>query len=375
MKFGIDTVGGRIDLNLLVVFDAIYQSRNLTTGGKQLGLSQPAMSHALSRLRLTFKDPLFVRLSHGLQPTPLANEIAPALVEGLAAIRGGLSRKTFDPASSTRIFNIAMGDPAEAIQLPVLVREFLSSAPHIRLHTRQVPRPAAERSSRQWRSGHGLGRLRSGRRCAQPSALRGRRLRLRGGREPSGNRHPAHLETIQGRGAYSCPATGCVTTRPKRRADTDQPSSECAHRGADIPLPRRPGLDHQHRPDRHDPESAGKNHGSVCQYQSASAAHPVPHGSHVFILARALPPRAGQCVVEERTLQADQIEQKEGCILLCVRFWLWSQWVNATPECSRRRNRKCLSYQHYSIGVPLPGFFHSYFYNRRSRLRQATGKP
>ena len=141
MKFGIDTVGGRIDLNLLVVFDAIYQSRNLTTAGKRLGLSQPAMSHALSRLRLTFKDPLFVRLSRGLQPTPLANEIAPALIEGLAAIRGGLSRKIFDPASSTRIFNIAMGDPAEAIQLPVLLREFLSTAPHIRLHTRQVPAP------------------------------------------------------------------------------------------------------------------------------------------------------------------------------------------------------------------------------------------
>ncbi len=139
MKFGIDTVGGRIDLNLLVVFDAIYGSRNLTTAGKRLGLSQPAMSHALGRLRLTFKDSLFVRLSRGLQPTPLANEIAPALIEGLAAIRGGLNRKTFDPATSTRIFNIGMGDPAEATQLPTLVREFRTTAPHIRLHTRQVP--------------------------------------------------------------------------------------------------------------------------------------------------------------------------------------------------------------------------------------------
>ncbi len=139
MKFGVDTVGGRIDLNLLVVFDAIYESRNLTTAGKRLGLSQPAMSHALGRLRLTFKDPLFVRLSRGLQPTPRANEIAPSLIEGLTAIRGGLNRKTFDPATSTRIFNIGMGDPAEGTQLPILVREFRASAPHIRLHTRQVP--------------------------------------------------------------------------------------------------------------------------------------------------------------------------------------------------------------------------------------------
>ena len=141
MKFAIDTFGGRVDLNLIVVFDAIYRSHNLTAAGKQLGLSQSAMSHALSRLRLIFKDPLFVRLPRGLQATPLANELAPSLIEGLAAIRGGLNRTSFDPATSTRIFNIAMGDPAEANQLPALVREFLSSAPHIRLHARQVPAP------------------------------------------------------------------------------------------------------------------------------------------------------------------------------------------------------------------------------------------
>ncbi|MFM9971754.1 MAG: LysR family transcriptional regulator [Burkholderiales bacterium] len=141
MKFGIDTFGGRIDLNLLVVFDAIYGSRNLTAAGKQLGLSQPAMSHALGRLRLTFKDPLFVRLTRGLEPTSLADEIAPALIEGLEAIRGGLNRKRFDPSTSTRIFNIGMGDPAEATQLPILMREFRGSAPHIRLHTRQTPGP------------------------------------------------------------------------------------------------------------------------------------------------------------------------------------------------------------------------------------------
>src|ERR1700704_3059862 len=100
MKSRIDTVGGRIDLNLLVVFDAIYRSRNLTAAGWTLGLSQPAMSHALDRLRSTFKDPLFVRLPRGLQPTPRANDLAPALMEGLGTIRGGLERRTFDPAKS-----------------------------------------------------------------------------------------------------------------------------------------------------------------------------------------------------------------------------------------------------------------------------------
>jgi DNA-binding transcriptional LysR family regulator len=139
MKSRIDALGQRIDLNLLVAFDAIYRSRNLTAAGRGLGLSQPAMSHVLSRLRTTFKDPLFVRLPRGLQPTPLANEVAPVLVEALGMIRGSLEQKTFDAAKSTRIFNIGMGDIAEVVHLPHLVRELRTSAPHVRLHTTLVP--------------------------------------------------------------------------------------------------------------------------------------------------------------------------------------------------------------------------------------------
>ena len=141
MKSRIDALGQRIDLNLLVAFDAIYRSRNLTAAGRGLGLSQPAMSHVLSRLRSTFKDPLFVRLPRGLQPTPLANEVAPVLVEALGMIRGSLERKTFDAARSTRIFNIGMGDIAEVVHLPHLVRELRTSAPNVRLHTTLIPGP------------------------------------------------------------------------------------------------------------------------------------------------------------------------------------------------------------------------------------------
>ena len=141
MKSRIDTLGQRIDLNLLVAFDAIYRSRNLTAAGRALGLSQPAMSHLLSRLRSTFKDPLFVRLPRGLQPTPLANEVAPVLVEALGMIRGSLERTTFDAAKSTRIFNLRMGDIGEVVHLPHLIRELRASAPHVRLHTNQIPAP------------------------------------------------------------------------------------------------------------------------------------------------------------------------------------------------------------------------------------------
>lgn len=141
MKSRIDALGQRIDLNLLVAFDAIYRSRNLTAAGRALGLSQPAMSHVLSRLRSTFKDPLFVRLPRGLQPTPLANDVAPVLVEALGMIRGSLEQKTFDAAKSTRIFNIGMGDIAEVVHLPHLVRELRASAPHVQLHTTLIPGP------------------------------------------------------------------------------------------------------------------------------------------------------------------------------------------------------------------------------------------
>jgi DNA-binding transcriptional LysR family regulator len=71
----------------------------------------------------------------------LADEVAPALMEGLAVIRGSLERKTFDAARSTRIFNLGMGDIAEVVQLPHLVRELRTSAPHVRLHTTQIPGP------------------------------------------------------------------------------------------------------------------------------------------------------------------------------------------------------------------------------------------
>lgn len=141
MKSRIDNRGQRVDLNLLVTFEAIFRSRSLTAAGQGLGLSQPAMSHALGRLRTTFGDPLFVRLPGGLQPTPVANEIAPALTECLAVIRGSLQRKIFDATTSLRVFNIGMGDIAEVVHLPLILREVHTSAPHIRLNSNTIPGP------------------------------------------------------------------------------------------------------------------------------------------------------------------------------------------------------------------------------------------
>ena len=146
MKHEVSALGRRVDLNLVVVFEAIYAMRNLTTAGKRVGLSQPAMSHALARLRWAFKDPLFVRLPRGLQPTPFADEIAPALVEGLAAIRGSFERAAFDPATSTRFFTIAMSDIGEVGHLPRVYAAAHARAPKVRIRTVELA-PADARAA------------------------------------------------------------------------------------------------------------------------------------------------------------------------------------------------------------------------------------
>lgn len=145
MKQRVGALGRRVDLNLMVVFEAIHRMRNLTTAGEALGLSQPAMSHALSRLRTAFDDPLFVRLPRGLRPTALAEEIAPYVIEGLATIRVGFERKAFDPATSRRTFTMAMSDIGEVSHLPRLLAAF-ADAPGVRIRTVEMP-PADVRTA------------------------------------------------------------------------------------------------------------------------------------------------------------------------------------------------------------------------------------
>lgn len=145
MKRQVSALGRRVDLNLMVAFEAIYRTRNLTAAGEGLGLSQPAMSHALSRLRWTFDDPLFLRLPRGLQPTALADEIAPYIAQGIATIRQGFERKAFDPATSTRLFTIAMSDIGEVSHLPPMIAA-LGDSPGVRLRTVELA-PAEARAA------------------------------------------------------------------------------------------------------------------------------------------------------------------------------------------------------------------------------------
>jgi DNA-binding transcriptional LysR family regulator len=136
------TIGKRrIDLNLLGVFDAVYRARNLTAAGEVFGLSQPAMSHALARLRWMVKDPLFVKTPRGLQPTAFADEIAPTLRQSLDAVRRTLAGVNFDPLSATRVFRIAMTDIGEQILLPRLCAHLGALAPGIAVEACQPTGP------------------------------------------------------------------------------------------------------------------------------------------------------------------------------------------------------------------------------------------
>jgi DNA-binding transcriptional LysR family regulator len=126
-----------IDLNLLVAFDALMCERNVTRAGVRIGRTQPAMSAALSRLRLLLKDDLFVRSASGLQPTTRALELAAPLAEALASIQRTLEfTQEFDPSCSTLRFTIGLSDHPAFTILPALQKRLSQLAPHIKLRIR-----------------------------------------------------------------------------------------------------------------------------------------------------------------------------------------------------------------------------------------------
>src|SRR5205085_11540878 len=90
---------GAFDLNLLIVFAAVMQDRSVTRAGNRIGLSQPAMSHALNRLRDMLKDELFVRTPDGMVPTPRAETLAPPLRNALSEMQHALDPAAFEPAA------------------------------------------------------------------------------------------------------------------------------------------------------------------------------------------------------------------------------------------------------------------------------------
>ncbi len=128
------------DLNLLRVFAAIYAERNVSRAASAAGLSQPAMSNALLRLRKACSDTLFVRTTGGMEPTALAEELIGPVRQALAILRHSLEMPHgFDLRASERAFKILMSDSGEAIVLPLLISAVLREAPHIRIEALRRP--------------------------------------------------------------------------------------------------------------------------------------------------------------------------------------------------------------------------------------------
>ena len=124
------------DLNLLLVFDAILRERSVMRAAEALGLSQPALSHALNRLRYLVKDQLFVRTPAGMMPTPRAEQLALPVRKALNDLQIALETETFSPSTADRQFVIAVNNYAAVVLAAPIVAACRAQAPHIRLSLR-----------------------------------------------------------------------------------------------------------------------------------------------------------------------------------------------------------------------------------------------
>lgn len=136
----------RFDLNLFRVFDAIYASGSLTRAGETLHLTQPAVSHALARLRRRFDDPLFRREGRGMVATARAHALAPDVRQALALLDAGIrAGGGFEPAAARRHFTLGLRDVIETMTLPALMPALHREAPGVTLSSVHFARDTAER--------------------------------------------------------------------------------------------------------------------------------------------------------------------------------------------------------------------------------------
>ncbi|MBN9428613.1 MAG: LysR family transcriptional regulator [Burkholderiales bacterium] len=128
------------DLNLLKVFAAIYKERNVSRAALAVGLSQPAVSNALQRLRRTCNDPLFVRVTGGVMPTALAEELAAPVEQAMLRLEQAFeNRLGFDPRYAERRFRLLTSDVGERTLLPLLMRKLAAEAPGVCIEAAQIP--------------------------------------------------------------------------------------------------------------------------------------------------------------------------------------------------------------------------------------------
>jgi DNA-binding transcriptional LysR family regulator len=128
-------------LDFLLVIEAVLQHRTITRAAQALDVSQSALSHTLTRLRIRLGDPLFVRVGGEMQPTPLVVRLAEPIGRSLRIIREEvLSAPEFDPATTTRMFNVCVGEVGAFIIIPRVLRLLRERAPHAHLSTLDISR-------------------------------------------------------------------------------------------------------------------------------------------------------------------------------------------------------------------------------------------
>ncbi len=131
----------RIDLNLLVVLDAIYTEGGITRAAGKLHLTQPAISHALGRLRELFKDPLFEREGRAMVPTPLTRSLIEPVQRALRGLEVTLNElESFDPITTQKRFTIGLRDVLESTLLPAFMQRICAAAPLIDISVVHVNR-------------------------------------------------------------------------------------------------------------------------------------------------------------------------------------------------------------------------------------------
>jgi DNA-binding transcriptional LysR family regulator len=153
----------KVDLNLLKLFAALIEAGSVTAAGERLHLAQSTVSHSLAKLRDAFNDPLFVRSTRGLQPTSRALALREPIERALDIVQEALGeRQYFDPATSTRTFNLLMTDVGEMTFLPPLVAHLRQAAPGVRVVIHELPRQRYKQALENGTADLALGRLPAG---------------------------------------------------------------------------------------------------------------------------------------------------------------------------------------------------------------------
>lgn len=131
----------KLDLNLLVTFEALWRERSVTRAAARLNVAQPTVSNALAKLRDLLHDPLFIRTPKGIEPTERCNEIARDVTQALRQIEQAIDgAPDFDPGTCSREFKIGCADYFDLLILPSLIHRMAEEAPHIDIRLRSINR-------------------------------------------------------------------------------------------------------------------------------------------------------------------------------------------------------------------------------------------